>query len=82
MSVLWRCHHSTIVPTQELTYDFISHLMDTWAEREAETIIDAFVAYEGPDDLLRLQHAIAAALHRAFEIGCRGKMPDMPLDLQ
>lgn len=57
-------------------------MMDNWAEREAEKIIDAFVAYDGPDDFLQLQQAIAAALCRAFEIGCHGKMPDMPLDVK
>jgi hypothetical protein len=29
--------------------------MESWAEKEAEKILDDFVAYEGADDLLKLQ---------------------------
>lgn len=43
--------------------------MDDRAEKEAERIVDAFVADQGPEDLLRLQQTIAAALRRAFERG-------------
>jgi hypothetical protein len=57
-------------------------MMDDWAEREAEKIIDAFVAYDGPDDLLRLQQAIASALCQTYEIGRWGKMPEVVIDLQ
>jgi len=42
-----------------------------WAEQEAETIVDAFVADTSASDLLRLQERIAAALRRAFERGRR-----------
>jgi hypothetical protein len=40
-------------------------MLKDWAEKEAEAIVDKFVADEGPDDLLRLQMAIAAALRKA-----------------
>jgi len=40
-------------------------MLKDWAEEEAEAIVDQFVADEGPDDLLRLQTAIAAALRKA-----------------
>ena len=40
-----------------------------WAEEEAEAIVDDFAADEGPDDLLRLQTAIAVALLKAYEKG-------------
>lgn len=43
--------------------------MKDWAELKAEALIDAFVADEGPDDLLRLQVAIAEALRDAYERG-------------
>jgi hypothetical protein len=54
--------------------------MEDWAERKAEKILDAFLAYEGPDDLLLLQQAIAAELNRAYEMGRNGKTPDTTLD--
>jgi hypothetical protein len=57
-------------------------MMDDWADREAEKIIDAFVAYDGPDDLLRLQQAITLALCQTYEIGRRGRMPEAVIDLQ
>jgi hypothetical protein len=50
-------------------------MMD-WADRQAETIVDAFLAYRGTHDLLRLQRAIAAALCRAKEVGEAGKSPE------
>ena len=50
--------------------------MESWAEKEADRILDDFVAYEGPDDLLKLQQAIARALSRAYEAGKAGKQPD------
>ena len=43
--------------------------MKQWAELEAEKIVDAFVAYEGPDDLLKLQTAIAHTLFHCYELG-------------
>ena len=49
--------------------------MESWAEKEAEKILDDFAAYEGADDLLRLQQAIAQALCRAYEGGKAGKPP-------
>jgi len=36
-----------------------------WADQQAENIIDDFVAYDGPDDLLRLQESIALAIRQA-----------------
>ena len=48
------------------------------ASRKKEKIIDAFVSYEGSDDLLKLQQAIATALCRAFELGSKGRSPDSP----
>jgi hypothetical protein len=44
-------------------------MLNDWAEEEAEAIVDRFVADEGPDDLLRLQTAIAAALRNAYDKG-------------
>jgi hypothetical protein len=43
--------------------------MEDWAEKEAEVIVDAFVADESSSDLLNLQGAIANALRRAYESG-------------
>ncbi|WP_447979348.1 hypothetical protein [Candidatus Nitrospira bockiana] len=43
--------------------------MTDWAEKEAEAIVDSFVADESSADLLRLQQAIAEALRRAYEQG-------------
>ena len=54
--------------------------MENWAEQEAEKILDAFLAYKGPDDLLLLQRAIAAVLCRAYEMGRHGKTPDTAVD--
>jgi len=48
-------------------------IMSDWAEQQAETIVDAFVADQGPEDLLRLQQAIANALRRAYERGKQEK---------
>jgi hypothetical protein len=50
--------------------------MEPWAEKEAEKLLDDFVDYEGADDLLRLQNAIAQALSRAYERGRTGQRPD------
>ena len=40
--------------------------MTGWAEKQAEAIVDAFLADEEPEDLLRLERAIAHALHQAY----------------
>ena len=50
--------------------------MESWAEKEAEKILDDFAAYEGADDLLKLQQAIARALCRAYEDGKAHRPPD------
>lgn len=50
--------------------------MESWAEKEAEKILDDFAAYEGADDLLKLQQAIAHALCRAYEAGKVQRPPD------
>ncbi len=55
--------------------------MKDWAEREAEKILDAFLAYEGPDDFLLLQEDIAAALSRTYEMASHGKTPSTDTDL-
>jgi hypothetical protein len=47
-------------------------MMEDWAEKEAEGIVDSFVADESSADLLRLQQAIADALRRAYEKGREG----------
>jgi hypothetical protein len=49
--------------------EFVEVNMNHWAELEAEKIVDAFVAYEGPDDLLKLQTAIARTLFHFYELG-------------
>ena len=38
-----------------------------WAEKQAEAIVDAFLADGEPEDLLRLEQAIANALRLAYE---------------
>ena len=43
--------------------------MTDWAETEAESIIDAFVADHSSADLLHLQESIAAALRHAYDEG-------------
>jgi hypothetical protein len=43
--------------------------MKDWTEEKAEAIVDGFVADDTPNDLLRLQNAIAAALLNACEKG-------------
>lgn len=40
-----------------------------WADKQAERIIDTFLGYEGPDDLLRLKDDIEQALCRAYRSG-------------
>jgi len=42
-----------------------------WAEKQAEIIVDSFLADGAPADLLRLEQAIAYALRRAYERGHR-----------
>lgn len=49
--------------------------MTDWADKKAEGIVDAFVADTGPEDLLRLQQAIAKALRQAYA-GGRNRHPD------
>ena len=56
-------------------------LIEEWAETEAERILDSFVSYEGSDDLLKLEQAIAAALCRAYEMGTERGKPKQPLRL-
>jgi hypothetical protein len=41
-------------------------MMD-WADREAAEIVDEFVANQGSEDLLKLQHSIAAAIRQVYE---------------
>ena len=41
--------------------------MTEWAEKQAEAIVDAFLADGEPEDLLRLEQAIANALRLAYE---------------
>jgi hypothetical protein len=41
-------------------------MMD-WADREAAKIVDDFVANHNSDDLLRLQHSIAAIIRQVYE---------------
>jgi hypothetical protein len=43
--------------------------MKHWAEEESEAIVDRFIANDAPDDLVRLQNTIAAALLSAYEKG-------------
>jgi hypothetical protein len=43
--------------------------MTSWADNEAERIVDDFVANNSSEDLLQLQEAIAAAIHEAYERG-------------
>ena len=38
-----------------------------WAEKQAEGIVDAFLADGEPEDLLRLERAIANALRLAYQ---------------
>jgi len=41
-------------------------MMD-WADREAAEIVDDFVTNQNSDDLLRLQHSIAAVIRQVYE---------------
>lgn len=43
--------------------------MEDWAEKEAEAIVDRFVADESSADLWRLQQSIAEVLRTAYEKG-------------
>ena len=43
--------------------------MTGWAEKQAEAIVDAFLADGEPEDLLRLEQAIANALRLSYERG-------------
>lgn len=43
--------------------------MGNWTEKEAEAIVDRFVADESSADLLHLQQWIAVALRAAYEKG-------------
>jgi hypothetical protein len=52
-----------------------------WADQYAATIVDAFLAYPGTNDLVELQRAIAAALCRAHALGKTGQVPDTILKL-
>ncbi len=47
----------------------LSYENDALAEKEAEAIIDRFVADESSADLLRLQQSIADALRAAYQKG-------------
>jgi hypothetical protein len=38
-----------------------------WAKKQAETIVDTFLADGEPEDLLRLERTIANALRLAYE---------------
>lgn len=53
------------------------HRENDWAHTEAEKIVNAFLAYEGSDDLLLLQQAIAAALSLSYQRGRDGTTPDI-----
>jgi hypothetical protein len=48
-------------------------MMEDWADKEAEAIVDRFVADESSADLLRLQQSIAEALRAAYEKGREAK---------
>jgi hypothetical protein len=50
--------------------------MTPWTDLEAEIILDALTAYDGPDDLRVLQTAIAKALCRSYQIGRAATRPD------
>ena len=52
---------------------FDQTIMEDWAEKEAEAIIDRFVADESSADLLRLQQSIAEALRAAYQKGKEAK---------
>jgi hypothetical protein len=54
--------------------------MEDWATKEAERILDAFMASEGSDDLLKLQIAIAEALRQAYESGQSGEIASDPAE--
>ena len=44
-------------------------IVKEWADREAETILDTFMTYDGSDDLLKLHRLIAESISRAYEVG-------------
>jgi hypothetical protein len=53
--------HALRKPSPEVSRD--------WPERQAESIIDEFMADGSPEDLLRLEQAIAEALRQAYQRG-------------
>lgn len=53
--------------------------MQDWAEREAEKIVDAFLAYQGTGDLVMLQSKIIAAQNFPSEMGCLSNALDTPM---
>lgn len=50
--------------------------MIDWPDKEAEAIVNIFVADQRPDHLLRLQQAIAEALRTAYEKGKKERPAD------
>ena len=71
------CHKSNELGNRIRTIGWHFHLrwmiMGDWAEKEAEAIVDRFVADESSADLLRLQQSIAQALRTAYEKGKKEK---------
>jgi hypothetical protein len=49
-------------------------IMEDWAEKQAEAIVDRFVADESSADLWCLQQSIVDALHTAYQRGKEAKI--------
>jgi hypothetical protein len=64
MEKVWPSRNATRIPPRRSRRQVIE-----WAAKQAEAMIDAFLADEEPDDLLRLEQAVAKALHLAYERG-------------
>jgi hypothetical protein len=48
-----------------------------WTDRQAETIVDAFLAYRGTNDLLRCNGQLLRRSAGPKEVGQAGKSPEI-----
>jgi hypothetical protein len=64
MERVWPSLKTTRIPARRSRRQVIE-----WAAKQADSMMDAFLADEEPDDLMRLEQAIAKALRLAYERG-------------
>jgi len=53
-----------------------------WAAKQADAIVTAFLDDDDADDLLRLERAIAEALHAAYMSGKKGYQGRVPRSIE